>query len=192
LFAIDNFAIYNNANAVCFNKGTKILCLNSNFEEEYIEIENLKRGDLVKTFKHGYRKIDLIASGNVINNPDSKTNAMYKMVKTETNGLFEDLILTGGHSILVDKLSDDDNAEQIRMKWGEQKIDDKSLLLACVSKDFQRIQDKEIYYYYHFILENSGDDHNDRYGVYANGILTETPVKRYFVNQLNNCTLKLI
>ena len=31
---------------------------------------------------------------------------MYKMEKTETNGLIEDLIVTGGHSILVDDLGE--------------------------------------------------------------------------------------
>ena len=43
---------------ICFNKGTKILCLNKNFEEEYIPIENLNKNDLVKSYKNGYRKID--------------------------------------------------------------------------------------------------------------------------------------
>ena len=45
---------------ICFNQGTKILCCNKNLKEEYISIENLKKGDLVKTYKHGYKKIDLI------------------------------------------------------------------------------------------------------------------------------------
>ena len=54
----------------CFNKGTKILCLNKQLEEEYIPIENLRRGDLVKSYKHGYRKIDLIGENKMINNPN--------------------------------------------------------------------------------------------------------------------------
>ena len=61
-------------------------------------------------------------------------------------------------------------------------IDDKYLLLACVSKDFVKIEDTEKYSYYHFILENNGDD-EQRFGVYANGILTETPSKTFFTNQ---------
>jgi len=88
----------------CFNEGTKILCLN-NKEEEYVPIENLRAGDIVKTYHYGYRKIELIGKNCLINHPDHKfTSSMYKMEKTETNGLIEDLIVTGGHSILVDDL----------------------------------------------------------------------------------------
>jgi len=36
---------------------TKILCLNKDLQEEYSPIENLRKGDLVKSYKHGYRKI---------------------------------------------------------------------------------------------------------------------------------------
>ena len=170
-------------NPICFNEGTKILCLNNQLEEEYVPIENLRKGDLVKSFKHGYRKIDLIRNSYLFNNPNIWNQCMYKMVKTEENGLLEDLIVTGGHSILVDDLGEhaEENNELFSGEGGTPIIDGKYLLLASVSKDFQKMLDDEIYVYYHFILENNGDL-EERFGVWGNGVLTETPSKKNFIN----------
>jgi hypothetical protein len=165
--------------ASCFNKGTKILCLNKNFEEEYIVIENLRKGHMVKSYLHGYRKINNIGKGSFTNRPNIWHNCMYKMVKTEENSLIEDLIVTGGHSILVDNLGEYE--EKNKQLLGDIKIDDKYLLLSALSDKFEKITDNEIYEYYHFTLENDGDIHK-RYGVWANGILTETPSESQFLN----------
>ena len=164
----------------CFNEGTKILCLNKNLEEEYIPIENLRKGDLVKSYKHGYRKIDLIGKNPMINNPNRFNECMYKMEKTEDNGLIEDLIVTGGHSILIDDLGIC-KEENDKIFGSTQMIDDKYLLLSAVSNDFKKIENTNLYTYYHFILENNGND-DERFGVWANGILTETPSKNQFTN----------
>jgi hypothetical protein len=51
---------------------------------------------------------------------------MYKMVKTDTNGLTDDLIVTGGHSILVDDLEDCYEQNIWRFKGNIPKIDDKT------------------------------------------------------------------
>jgi hypothetical protein len=169
----------------CFNEGTKILCLNKKFEEEYIPIENLRKGDLVKSYKHGYRKIDLIGKNPMINNPEKFLNCMYKMKKTDENGLIEDLIITGGHAILVDDLGI--FKEENEISFGSiQMINDKYLLLASLSDQFVKLDNNNLYTYYHFILENNGNDIEDRYGVWANGILTETPSKNYFMSQKLN------
>ena len=162
----------------CFNEGTKILCLNKNLEEEYIPIENLRKGDLVKSYKHGYRKIDLIGKNPMINNPNRFNECMYKMEKTEENGLLDDLIVTGGHSVLVDDLGEY-KEENDKLLGSTQIIDDKYLLLSSVSKDFIKIDTIHLYTYYHFILENNGND-DERFGVWANGLLTETPPKSNF------------
>ena len=163
----------------CFNEGTKILCLNKNLGEEYIPIETLRSGDLVKTFKHGYRKIDLIGKNTLINNPSKFNECMFKMEKSDSNGLIEDLIVTGGHSILVDDLGE--QKEENEKLLGTQIIDNKYLLLAAVSSDFSKIETVNVYTYYHFILENNGND-EERYGVWANGVLTETPSKKGFID----------
>ena len=164
----------------CFNEGTKILCLNKNFDEEYIPIENLRKGDLVKSYKHGYRKIDLIGKNPMINNPEKFNDCMYKLAKTEANELFEDLIVTGGHAILVDDLGEY-KEENDTILGSTLMIDDKYLLLVAISKDFIKLDNTNLYTYYHFILENNGND-DERFGVWANGMLTETPSKNQFTN----------
>ena len=164
----------------CFNEGTKILILNKKIEEEYIPIENLRKGDLVKTYKHGYRKIDLIGKNPMINNPNRFDECMYKMEKTEENGLLDDLIVTGGHAILVHDLAEY-KEENDKIFGITPMIDDKYLLLSAVSKEFIKLENTNLYTYYHFILENNGND-DERFGVWANGILTETPSKKQFNN----------
>jgi hypothetical protein len=178
--------VYKGVQPSCFNFDTKILCLNHLFEEEYIPIQNLKSGDLVKTYLHGYRRIDLIGKISFANNPNKWNHCMYKMVKTEENGLLEDLILTGGHSILVDSISEE---EQKRLdKFGlsdfpvQNKIDNKYLLLASVSDEFIKLTGSDIYTCYHLVLETNGNDDKE-FGIWANGILTETTSKNYFKTQ---------
>jgi hypothetical protein len=59
------------------------------------------------------------------------------------------------------------------------KIDGKSLLLSGVSNEFVKMQDSNIYTYYHLVPENNGND--ERVGIWANGVLTETPSKNQFL-----------
>jgi surface protein len=168
---------------VCFNEGTKILYLNKQMKDEYIKIESLRAGDFVKTYKHGYRKIDLIGRNILINNPNIYSKCMYKMEKTETNGLTEDLIVTGGHSILVDHMTEEEKELNEQLFWGPTPmLDKKYLLLSAVSKQFTPMKNKKPYVYYHLVLDNEEED-EARYGIWANGILTETPSKEYFKKQ---------
>lgn len=165
---------------ICFNKGTKILCLNSNNEEEYKPIELLKYGDLVKTYNHDYKKLFLIGCGHFINDKNIYSKCMYQMEKTNDNGLIDDLIVTGGHSILVDSLDEFEESTKAYFNGENVKIDDKFLHVAANCPKFKQLEDKNMYTYYHFILENDGDN-NKRFGVYANGILTETPSYNQFI-----------
>jgi len=174
----DNSAIDYAITSACFNEDTKILCFNplSN-EEEYVLVQKLKKGDLVKTYLHGYRKIDIICKGRLKNNTKYFTTCMYKMRKTETNDLTEDLIVIGGHSLLVDELTKEERSITDSI-WGSPlKIDGKYLLLAGISDKFELMEGNDIYTYYHFCVENDGNDET-RYGIWANGTLVETPCKK--------------
>ena len=169
--------IYKSSSAFCFNEGTKILCMNNQLVDKYIRIELLKIGDFVKTYKHGYRKVSQVIKGSFKNKPNKWNMCMYKMEKTPNNGLIKDLIVTGGHSILVDAISDEEQKRYDAMgisNFSKETIDNKHLLLACCSDQFTPMQDKEMYTYYHLLLENN-DDEEERFGIWANGILTETP-----------------
>ena len=172
-----NSSILYESTNYCFNEGSQILYLNKKMKDKYIAVEHLKKGDFVKTYKHGYRKVSKIIKGSFKNNPKNWNMCMYKMVKTESNGLLEDLIVTGGHSILVDSITEEQQAKYDEMgltDWSNQTIDGKHLLLACVSDEFTAMPDDNRYTYYHLLLENNNDE-EERFGIYANGILTETP-----------------
>jgi len=154
----------------CFNKNTKILCINDKLEEEYRLVQDLMIGDIVKSYKNGNRPILGILNGFFINNPKINGKCMFKMIKTDDNQLTEDLIVTGHHSILVDERSEEE--EKRNPKWANHKIDDKYRVVSSVSNKFDRIMDNNQYTYYHFSLKT--DDNKDRpFGVWANGLLVE-------------------
>ena len=175
----------------CFSEGTKILCytqlensLICIFKEEYRLVQHLKIGDLVKSYLHGYRKVSKLLKGSFVNNPneDGVANCMYIMKKTQDNGLIEDLTLTRNHGVLVEKLTKDE----------EKKVDIKNLpiidgLLSIITADcdkFEKVLDTNVYKYYHFSLGTDGDN-DRRFGVWANGLLVETPSNNMMDGALN-------
>lgn len=178
-------AVYRGVTQSCLNHDTKILCLNKLLQEEYIPIQNLRSGDIVKTYLHGYRRIDVIGKISFMNTPNL-FNSMYKMEKTEQNGLLKDLLITGGHSIMVDSISEEEYKRYGELGlsnfFEENKIDDKKALLACVSDEFMKLTDSNIYTCYQIVPENDGND-DRRFCVWANGILIETSSKKYFKTQ---------
>jgi len=159
----------------CFNYGTKILT-QMHGAEEWRSVENLREGDIVKTYMHGYRPITHIGKGVLINDATIWHSSMFQ---AQMEG-FEPLIVTGGHSILVDYLTKEDQEKQaIFWERGEEVIDDKLLMIAPVSPLFSQIKERKLFTYFHFSVQNDGDD-DRRYGVWANGFLTETPSVNQF------------
>jgi hypothetical protein len=157
---------------LCFKKGTKILCENG----IYIPIEELKIGDLVKTYKHGYQKIIMTAHSRVCYHIQNATNQLYTYLRESNPDLIEDLHLTGGHSLLLDTLTEEESANMKQITWAQDEffVEDKYKLLAWLSRDLcvATEQDAEIY---HFTLEppeNAKPSHV--YGIYANGVLAES------------------
>jgi hypothetical protein len=175
----------------CFSEGTKILCytqlensLICILKEEYRLVQHLKIGDLVKSYLHGYRKVSKMLKGSFVNNPKDEgvANCMYRMLRTQDNGLIEDLTLTRNHGVLVEKLSKDE----------EKKIDKDNLpvidnLLSIITADcdkFEKVMDTNVYKYYHFSLDGDGDN-DRRFGVWANGLLVEVPSNNMMNGALN-------
>jgi hypothetical protein len=52
-----------------------------------------------------------------------------------------------------------------------------------VSDHFIPLTDNKKYTYYHLTLESDGDD-NQQFGIWANGVLTETTCKNYLLNHV--------
>jgi hypothetical protein len=158
--------------AECFKKGTKILCEN----DMYVPIEELKIGDLVKTYKHGYQKVIRTANGRLCDYPQNTLNQLYTYSRERNPDLIEDLHLTGGHSLLLDTLTDEELYDMKQIHWPEDEymVEDKYKLLASLSRDI-RVAAEQNVEIYHFTLEppeNARLSHV--YGVYANGVLAES------------------
>ena len=155
---------------ICYSEGTQILC-----ESGYKKIEDLKPGDLVQTYKHGKLPIEYIKSNVMKNNPDKWAECMYKL--PSKSPFLSDLIVTGGHGILKKNLSESEilaDKEWFLNHKRYSMIDGMYLQRAAFSPDFVKITDQNIYKYYHLSLK---DTLGKRYGIWANGILSESTFK---------------
>jgi len=175
---IQSILYFNGATPLlCFDESSEILCLNENLEEVYIAISELKIGSIVKSFKHGFRRISIIYKNSLINNIDDFQSCMFLMPKNEN--MTKDLIVTGGHSILVDNMSENEFIKNSTyFNNTNPKIDNKQLLLTAASEKFTALENNNEYTFYNFCLENDSDE-EARYGVWANGILVETPCIKF-------------
>ena len=160
--------LFFNQDRPCFDASTKILAIKDG-KEEYVPISLLKEGDLVQTYKHGAKPIKYIGTTRItLNGPgDDYTLKMYRMKKT--GDMIGDLLVTGRHSMLVDDWRNH-YSEDKRLQVSKGKIDDKYVLGAAFSNLFTEEKQKKLYSIYH--LEIDGE--NQRYGIYANGVLAES------------------
>jgi hypothetical protein len=166
----------------CFDESTEILCLDENNEEKYISITELKKGTLVKTLNHGYKKIIFLFSSKLTNCVTDFRSCMYTLPKN--HDMTKDLILTGGHSILVDSMNEREYKKNFELMGNEERhLDGKLLLLSSCCESFNIEDNENNYNIYHLILEDGGDS-SVKYGVWANGVLTETISKASFLNEL--------
>lgn len=166
---------------ICFHEKTKLLCFDPNTRlDGYVSIKDVKVGNIVKTYKHGYRKIKYLYKGVMKNNPKKWSECMY-LLRKGSHGLklTEDLIITGQHSILLPRIEESyrDKFDNIHMKIPE--IDGLYMVNAGLSSLFEKIHTEEIFTIYHIVLENDGDK-DKQYGVWANGILSETLSERSY------------
>jgi len=177
------------SNVPCFGENSKILCFNqSTHKEEYIAIKNIKRGDLVKTARHGYVGVYLIGRTQICNDyadNDRNKNRLYRLSKRNYPEMIEeDLILTGCHSILVDDFKNDAQRQKtIEVNNDIYVTDCKYRLPACVDERASIYKKSGMFTIYHLALDNNNYYMN--YGIYANGLLVETCSKRY-MRELSN------
>jgi DNA-binding beta-propeller fold protein YncE len=162
------------ASVPCFKKDTKILT-----HKGYRLIQDLKKGDLVKTLKNGYKQIDIIYTTKMYHPslPERTKEQLYKCSQSEYPDLFEPLVITGNHSILVDEFSNEEQRQKTIEMLGKVYVTDtKYRLPACVDPRASVYETEGIYNVYHLALENNISYMN--YAIYANGLLVETCSKK--------------
>ena len=170
----------NDLGSPCYNEGTTILSVIDG-KEEYIPIENLRPGNLIKTYLYGLKPIDLIGKSMMLNDPSSDLKSMY-IIKS-FDEMTDDLLVTGGHYILVDKIPENITREFYKRKI---MIDDKYILLTCDYEFSKKIEEKKIYTIYMLSLKGE----QERYGIYVNGgLLSESTSKKNFEKHKNSFTL---
>jgi hypothetical protein len=160
--------------ATCFKEDTKILT-----KQGYRPIENLKKGDLIKTIKHGYVPIDMIGHREMYNPicEERIKDKLYVCTNKEYSEIFEDLIITGCHSILVDNYTTQEQLDKsTEVNGGIFETDGKWRLPACVDERARPYEKEGTFTIYHFALEH--EDYLMNYGIYANGLIVETCSKR--------------
>ena len=168
----------------CFLEGTKILCL-ENDQEVYRPVQSLRKGDLVKTIYNGFLPIHMIGTTAMYNpnNNDRIASRLYRCPKENYPGLFEDLYITGCHSILVPWLTYEQGQKTIK-SLGRLFVTDKHCrLMAWVDEKAQPYKMAGVHNIYHIALENN--DYYMNYGIYANGLLVESCSKRYLMEMSN-------
>ena len=172
----DNSGLYYASTPFCYEKNTFIKILENN-QEIYKKIVDLNVGDLVKTYKHGYKKIKFI--NKFKHNCFDKKNPLYNMYKMKDH----DIILTGGHSILVDELTEKEQLNNNKYNFNS-TIEDKKLLLVSSSDKFEQLPNDVEYELCHLVLEN--ENIYGKYGIYINDdILSETCSEDEFGKKFN-------
>jgi hypothetical protein len=159
-----------NTIALCFLESSKILT-----KLGYKYIEELKIGELVKTLNHGYKSIKMIGKSKILNVASNERlkNQLYRCSTNIFPELFEDLIITGCHSLLVEKIENNDQLIKIKELNGDiYGTDNKYRLPACIDERTTVYEVTGIHNVYHIALENN--DILTNYGIYANGLLVES------------------
>lgn len=162
-----------NPSVPCFLEGTKILCKINN-KEEYVPVESIRPGTLVKTAFDGFKAVKLIGHRTMNNtaSPDRSKNDLYLCSKAAYPELTEDLMITGCHAILVKKITDTHRANIFKTLERIYVTDNHYRLPACVDERATVVPTAGNYNVWHFALEHY--DIKMNYGVYAQGLLVES------------------
>jgi hypothetical protein len=180
----------------CFLQGSRILCMNPETDdEEYVPIETLRRGDLVKTRLHGYKAIAYIGH-SILKYPESdpnKKNRLYRFPKSKISGMTEDLYITGEHCTLHSHVTEEilfktrDHMGDIyvteRMIRVPACLDERAEPYISASANRCGSGNKGSVTIWHLALEHNNAYHN--YGIWANGLLVESCSIEHLVNRSN-------
>jgi hypothetical protein len=171
-------------NTPCFLEGSKILT-----DKGYVHIENIRKGDMVKTVENGFVPAEYVGVREIIHPCSSERigDQLYVCPAKNYPELTEDLVITGYHSLLVKEFANDQERDASEKALGRICLtDDHYRLPACVDQRAEVYPEKGNFKIYHLALEHPNYYMN--YGIYANGLLVETTSRRYML-ELSGMTL---
>ena len=160
-----------NSNPPCFLEGTKILCL-VNEEEQYITIESLTKGTLVKTKAGGYKAVTHLGYSIMSNSATRERNQLFVCTPDKYPTLTEPLYITGCHSILVDELTEKQREDTINLYGRVFETEVTYRLEAYLDDRADPWHETGEFTVWHVALEHEKERWN--WGVYANGLLVES------------------
>ena len=163
---------------ICFKEGSTLLSL-VNGKEQYIPIQDIRTGTLIKTSLNGYVPVHTIGTSKLYNSGDKLRgkNRLYRLTQDKYPELTEDLIITGCHSILVGELSEKQHANIIDELGRIMVTNNKYRLMAVYDDRADPYEEDGIFDIWHLALDHV--DPRMNYGVYANGgLLVETTSQR--------------
>ncbi len=166
--------------AICFGENTLLPIITENKKVTYKRIKDIKIGEIMMTEYHGLKKIKYIYHKkiqNVSNYQNKNKDKLYVLKKQDYPELIQDLVLTGGHPILVN----------LNFSFNEMLKNPDMFL-----RNFYRLETYKnkkavdfdcdgVYDIYNVILENNNK--YNKYPIRINGILTES-CEEYLYNKL--------
>jgi hypothetical protein len=137
-----------------------------------------------------YLPIVLIGKRDIVHlaSEERIKDQLYVCSQAQYSEVWEDLVLTGCHSILVDDfVNEKQKKKATEINSGRVCVTDGKYRLPAAADERALVYDKPgTFAIYHLALEN--DDYYMNYGIYANGLLVETCSKRY-LKELSNMLL---
>jgi hypothetical protein len=170
----------------CFLQGSKILRLDPETdEEEYIAVEKLRKGDIIRTATCGYKAVAFIGKATLkrpADDPDRK-NRIYKFQDKQKR--HPPLFITGEHCLLYrEKDISREKRREVRDYMGDDYITEiYHRIPAFLDDSGEPYIGSGPVTIWHFALEHNNLYNN--YAVYANGILVETCSIDFLMNRSN-------
>ena len=165
----------------CFLEGTPILCQIDGVEQ-YVAVETIRSGTLVKTSMNGFQAVNRIGYREIYHSGVADKDGLYLCTKEKYPELLGDITITGCHSILVDRITEEERLAIIATLDRIFITDNKYRLPACVDQRAVVAPSKGNFTVWHFALENAESDRYN-YGVYANGLLVESSSIRHMIER---------
>jgi hypothetical protein len=157
-------------------------------DKGYVPIQDLKKGYNVKALSVGFVPINMIGKRDIYHpaSTERTKDQLYTCSAPEYEEVFEPLVITGSHAILVGRFMKGEKERTIEILGNTYVKDNKFRLPACIDDRSSVYDVPGDYTIYNLALDN--DDYYSNYGIYVNGLLVESCSKRY-LKELSNMKL---